>query len=153
MTSIRSRAPRASSSLVRRVMRANVGRTTKPERLLRSLLHARGLRFRKDYRPCADIHCSADVVFTKARICIFVDGCFWHGCPTHFKVPATHADWWREKIADNVRRDGLRTEELTNLGWLVIRLWEHELVGAAQQVASVVDVIVQAYHRRISMLV
>ncbi len=124
--SIRSRAPKASSELVRHVMLANFG-TTKPERRLRSALHRAGIRFRVDCRPIPEIRCAADVVFPRQRVCIFVDGCFWHGCPMHFRVPNTNADWWAEKIRDNARRDSVQTLALQRAGWEVVRIWEHEL--------------------------
>jgi len=126
-SSIRSRAPAASSPLIRRVMQANYGGMTKPEVLLRSALHRAGLRFFKDYRPAAGLRCTADVVFPSQRVCVFVDGCFWHGCPRHFKVPKTHSAWWLEKIEDNRRRDRRQAAELRKRGWRVIRVWEHKL--------------------------
>lgn len=127
--SIRARAPRASSPLVRRVMQANTSRDTAPEVRLRSQLHRLGLRFRKDRRPEAAYKCSADVVFPAARVCVFVDGCFWHGCPDHFTVPKKNSAWWCEKINDNSARDLRQTESLLCLGWCVIRVWEHDLKG------------------------
>ena len=127
MSCIRKRAPKSSSAAVRHVMQENVGRETHPERRLRSLLFRSGLRFRKDYSPVPSERISVDVLFPRQRICIFVDGCFWHGCPLHFKVPKTHSSWWQEKIADNRQRDARQTRLLTALGWTVIRMWEHEI--------------------------
>ena len=127
--SIRSRAPQASSALVRRVMQANTGRTMQPERRLRSMLHRLGLRFRVDSRPEPYLRCAADLVFRQSRVCIFVDGCYWHGCSVHFTVPKQNAAWWAEKISDNRNRDARRTAELKALGWAVIRIWEHDLLG------------------------
>jgi len=134
--SIRARAPRASSDLVRRVMQANTGRTTAPERHLRSLAHRLGLRFRVDCRPDPTLRCDADLVFRRSRVCVFVDGCYWHGCPLHFAVPKQNTAWWAEKIADNCRRDARRTAELKDRGWKVIRLWEHEVQGKAAHAAA-----------------
>lgn len=125
--SIRARAPVAASPSVRRLMQSNVNRTSTPERLLRSLIHRSGLRFRVNCRPEPSLRCTADVVFRRSKICVFVDGCYWHGCPTHFVVPRTNTDWWAEKILDNSRRDAIQTSRLESLGWLVIRVWEHEL--------------------------
>jgi DNA mismatch endonuclease, patch repair protein len=130
MKSIRARAPAASSLAVRRVMQANVGHETAPEVRLRSALHRSGLRFRKDARLEIGIRCKADVVFVRARVCVFVDGCFWHGCALHFEVPKSNSAWWREKIEDNIRRDRRQTDELTLRGWTVLRIWEHELLGS-----------------------
>ena len=129
--SIRSRAPKASSALVRRVMQANTGRATAPEQTLRTLLHRTGLRYRIHVRPEASLRCVADVVFRPSKVCIFVDGCYWHGCAKHFTVPKRNTEWWAEKIADNQCRDARRTAELRALGWTVIRVWEHDLSEAA----------------------
>jgi len=137
--SIRSRAPAASSSVVRRVMQANVGRETAPERCLRSALQRRGLRFRKDYRPVTDLRCKADIVFVGRRVCVFVDGCFWHGCTEHFEVPKANRAWWQEKVDANIERDVRQTAELSGRGWKVLRFWEHEVAGAS--LADVVSVI------------
>lgn len=127
MTSIRTRAPSASSETVRRVMQANVGRETAAETKLRCALHRAGLRFRKDSQVEQDVRCKADVVFRKARVCVFVDGCFWHGCPAHFKTPRTNAAWWWEKIADNRKRDARQSRLLRTRGWHVMRFWEHQV--------------------------
>jgi DNA mismatch endonuclease (patch repair protein) len=127
MACIRKRAPKASSAAVRHVMLENVGRETKPERKLRSLLFRSGLRFRKDYSPVPNERVTVDILFPRQRICIFVDGCFWHGCPLHFEIPKTHSSWWQEKIEDNRQRDARQTRLLTALGWTVIRMWEHEI--------------------------
>ena len=125
--SIRSRAPHASSAIVRRVMRANISRDTGPERLLRSALHRSGFRFRKEFCPVPGVRCKADIVFPRQRVCIFVDGCFWHGCRLHFGMPKTNAAWWTEKIAANMARDRRQTELLREEGWQVVRIWEHDL--------------------------
>ena len=125
--SIRARAPAASSPTVRHVMQRNTGHETDPERRLRSALHRLGLRFRKDVRPEPNLRISADIVFPRQKICIFVDGCFWHGCPLHFETPKTHSAWWREKILDNKARDARQSNQLRAYGWTVKRYWEHEL--------------------------
>lgn len=127
MRSIRSRAPVASSPLIRRVMQANMPRDTIPEVALRSALHSAGLRYRKDSCPEPSLRCKADVVFPRERVCIFVDGCFWHGCPIHFRTPRTNSSWWEEKISDNRRRDKTKRARLRRRGWVVMRVWEHEI--------------------------
>jgi len=119
----------ASSILVRKVMQGNAGRETKPEKRLRSVLQKLGLRFRNDLNVVAGIRCKADIVFRRARVGIFVDGCFWHGCPVHFRAPKTNTEWWQEKIEDNIRRDERQTAKIQNAGWVVVRLWEHEVNG------------------------
>lgn len=107
-------------------MQSNRGRDTKPEVRLRRELHALGLRFRVATRPVPEIRRTADVVFTRARIAVFVDGCFWHGCPTHHTVAKTNAEFWAAKVEGNRRRDRETDELLRAQGWLVIRIWEHE---------------------------
>src|SRR4051794_13269539 len=87
LRSIRARAPVASSENVRNVMRAIPSRDTAPEIALRKALHRNGLRFRVDVAPVSELRCKADIVFRSARVCVFVDGCFWHGCPDHFSLP------------------------------------------------------------------
>lgn len=127
LRSIRSRAPTTRSSAVRRVMSSNYGGELQPERDLRSLLHREGLRFWKHRRPIPDFRCTADVVFPSKRVCVFVDGCFWHGCPKHFSCPRTNGNWWREKIDETQARDLRQARYLRSCGWRVIRVWEHEL--------------------------
>ena len=127
MKSIRSRAPSASSALVRRIMQATPSQDTHPEMVFRSAIHREGLRFRKKRRPEPSLKCTADVVFPTQRICVFIDGCFWHGCPLHFNVPRINKSWWAEKIADNRKRDRRQTQLLQSLGWTVLRLWEHQV--------------------------
>lgn len=129
--SIRARAPAASSDAVRRLMQAVRSRDTPGERRLRSALFAAGLRFRKHARPESDLRCEADIVFRSRRVCVFVDGCYWHGCPAHFVPPKTNRAWWVEKVEDNRARDARRTRELRERGWIVLRYWGHETKDAA----------------------
>lgn len=107
-------------------MQANRRRDTKPELAIRKLLHARGLRYRTDIRPERSIRRHADIVFTKAKIAVFVDGCFWHGCPEHFIPPKANADYWKEKIGGNQKRDADTNDVLEAAGWTVLRFWEHD---------------------------
>lgn len=113
---------------------------TKPEIRLRSDLHRRGLRFRKDLLVRAgDVKVRPDVVFTRVRVAVFVDGCFWHGCPEHQVVPKSNRDYWVPKLRRNVERDRAADEALTADGWTVVRVWEHEDVAiAGQRVEAVV---------------
>lgn len=110
-------------------MQANVGRETNPEKVLRAALRQHGLSFEQSCRPEPRLRITADVVFPKQRVCVFVDGCFWHGCPNHFATPRTNEGWWREKIMDNRARDVRQTRALRDLGWNVLRYWEHEIVA------------------------
>ncbi|MFJ3747578.1 very short patch repair endonuclease [Streptomyces albidoflavus] len=121
----------ASSLDVRASMRGNRGRDTRPELLLRSLLHRRGLRYRVDTQPIADVRRRADLVFPRDRIAVFVDGCFWHGCPDHYRPAIKNADFWREKINGNRARDAETNERLTAAGWTIIRVWEHDAPAQA----------------------
>lgn len=107
-------------------MQLQASRDTGPERELRSALHRTGLRFRVHVRPLAGVRREADIVFPKARVAVFVDGCFWHGCPEHASWPKANAHWWREKIEANRRRDADTDERLRAAGWMVIRMWTHE---------------------------
>lgn len=101
-------------------------RDTRLEVRIRKVLHRAGFRFRVDYRPEKSLRCRGDIVFTRWKVIIFVDGCFWHGCPLHATAPANNATWWREKLDANIERDLRNTRALEVLGWTVVRVWEHE---------------------------
>jgi DNA mismatch endonuclease (patch repair protein) len=108
-------------------MQGNRRVDTAPEIALRRLLHADGLRFRKDYPVVvADAQVRADVVFPRQRVAVFLDGCYWHGCPEHCRMPARNADYWQAKIDRNRTRDARITKALTDEDWRVVRVWEHE---------------------------
>jgi DNA mismatch endonuclease, patch repair protein len=111
-----------------RVMSAIKRRDTKSELILRSALWRRGLR---GYRVDAHIVGRPDIVFPKFRLCIFVDGCFWHGCPYHYKGVSSNVGYWVPKIEKNRQRDAWVSETLINLGYRVKRFWDHELVGGS----------------------
>lgn len=122
-------------------MRGNRSRNTAPEIAVRSALHRRGLRFRKNQRPVPGLRCSADVVFPGVRIAVFIDGCYWHRCPTHGTRPTTNADYWTAKLDRNVERDRRADADLTAAGWIVLRFWEHELPNkVADRIADEVSV-------------
>ena len=124
--------PEPTSAAVTASMKGNTSRDTKAEVLLRSTLHARGRRFRKNIRVAgaARPH-RADIVFTKARVAVFVDGCFWHGCPTHGRRPKANTGYWDAKLARNTERDRQTDTDLAAAGWTVVRVWEHEPVEVA----------------------
>lgn len=107
-------------------MRSNRRRDTRPELAIRRLLYARGLRYRVDVPLDFDRRRRADIVFPSAKLVVFIDGCFWHGCPDHYSVPVTHAEFWALKRAKNMSRDEETTRRLTQGGWIVKRYWEHE---------------------------
>lgn len=116
----------ASSLAARKTMLGNRGRDTKPELAVRHLVHAQGLRYRVNARSEIGIRRTADLLFTRMRVVVFIDGCFWHKCPTHFSMPVTNQEFWREKIDGNEQRDRQTTTLLEDRGWLVLRFWEHE---------------------------
>jgi DNA mismatch endonuclease (patch repair protein) len=118
-------------------MQANKGRDTKPELALRRAVHALGLRYRVSMRPLPTVRRTADLVFTRAKVAVFMDGCFWHGCPEHHTKSATNAAFWAEKVRRNRERDAETDRLFTEAGWLVMRFWEHEEpLKAALQVAE-----------------
>lgn len=117
-------------------MQGNRRRDTAPELALRSALHARGWRFRVQYPVPGAARRSIDVAFTKRRIAIFVDGCFWHGCPIHGSSPSTNSSYWSEKIVRNKNRDSDTNTLLSEAGWLTIRIWEHTAVAEALQLVE-----------------
>jgi DNA mismatch endonuclease (patch repair protein) len=107
-------------------MQAIRSRDTKPERLVRSLLHARGLRYRVAAKPLPGLRRTADIVFRPVKVAVFIDGCYWHGCPEHYVAPRTNSGYWSEKVLRNVSRDRDTDERLKAAGWTVLRFWEHE---------------------------
>lgn len=120
-------------------MRGNRSRDTGPELALRRLLHRRGLRYRVDFAPLPGVRRRADIVFTRAKVAVFVDGCFWHSCPEHGTTPVRNADYWVPKLQRNQDRDRETDAQLVTAGWTVVRVWEHEPVdSAAERVEQVV---------------
>ncbi|WP_285701183.1 very short patch repair endonuclease [Actinomadura sp. NBRC 104412] len=133
------RPTRASSEGVRRSMQGNKGRDTKPELALRRAVHALGLRYRVSIRPLPAVRRTADLVFTKVQVAVFLDGCFWHGCPDHHTKARTNADYWADKVTRNRLRDAETDRLLRDADWQVIRVWEHEdPTEAALRIARVV---------------
>ena len=106
-------------------MQSNRPRDTRLELGFRSALHRQGLRFRKNLRPVPGLRCEPDVVFTKLRLAIFLDGCWWHGCPIHGSQPVRNHDWWLEKLEATRGRDARNDRALSDAGWHVLRIWEH----------------------------
>lgn len=121
----------ATSEGTRKSMLANKRRDTSTELEIRRALHARGLRYRVDFAPVPGLRRRADIAFTRARIAVFIDGCFWHGCPLHGTSPKRNADYWGPKLAANVARDRDTDQRLEDAGWHVLRFWEHEGPEAA----------------------
>ena len=128
-----------SSQAASKRMAATGQRDTLPELELRRRLHKMGFRYRVDLPVLDKPRRRADLAFIKARVAVFVDGCFWHGCREHGSWPKSNAQFWREKIEANRRRDIDTNQRMESQGWTVIRIWEHECPGeAALKVARVV---------------
>lgn len=107
-------------------MQGNLSRDTRPELALRRCAHAAGLRYRVGIRPIPAVRRTADLVFPRRKVAVFMDGCFWHRCEAHFKLPRTNRDYWSNKIERNAVRDRDTDDLLVAAGWTVIRIWEHE---------------------------
>jgi len=131
--------PWASSPAARAVMRANKSRDTKPELAVRRHLHAMGLRYRVSFRPEPQLRRSADIVFPRLHVAVFIDGCYWHACPEHGTVSRANATYWSDKLARNVARDADTTTRLQKAGWTVLRFWEHE--DPARVAASIAQTV------------
>lgn len=101
-------------------------RDTRAELLIRSAVHRRGLRYRVDTAPLAGMRRRADLIFPTERLAVFVDGCFWHGCPVHGTLPKANRQWWQDKLDANRQRDRDTDRRLAEAGWQVLRAWEHE---------------------------
>jgi DNA mismatch endonuclease (patch repair protein) len=110
----------------RQRMQRQIRRDTEPEMRLRRALARKGLRFRKHVRAIPELRREVDVVFRSRKVAVFVDGCFWHGCPEHPRPSKSNSEWWSAKIARNQARDRETEELLEQAGWLVLRVWEHE---------------------------
>lgn len=120
-------------------MQSNKSRDTKPELALRSAVHARGLRYRVSAKPLAGVRRTADLVFPRAKVAVFLDGCFWHGCPEHHTVASANAKFWADKVEGNRKRDRDTDGRLAEAGWVSVRVWEHEnAVEAARRVEDIV---------------
>jgi len=132
--------PTTDQATSRRLAR-QATRDTAAEIAVRRLLHAAGLRYRVNARPLPGLRRTADIVFTRQRVAVFVDGCFWHACPDHGTVPKANADWWAAKLARNIQRDRDTSEQLAAAGWQVVRIWEHEdPTAAADRIEALVRI-------------
>jgi DNA mismatch endonuclease (patch repair protein) len=111
-------------------MQAIRAKDTLAELSLRRELHRRGRRFFVNRRVLGDRR-SVDLVFPTARVAVFVDGCFWHGCPLHGRQPSVNTGYWSPKLAGNIERDRRTDEDLAAAGWTVVRIWAHEPIDSA----------------------
>ena len=107
-------------------MSRQASRDTAPEVAVRRLLHRSGLRYRVNVRVPDMPRRTVDIVFGRQKLAVFMDGCFWHGCPEHATSPKSNAEWWRTKLDRNMVRDRETTQHMVDLGWRVMRFWEHE---------------------------
>jgi DNA mismatch endonuclease (patch repair protein) len=123
-------------------MRANRSRDTKPELAIRRLLWSRGFRYRVCARPIPSVRRTVDIVFGPSRVAVEVRGCFWHGCPEHYRAPARNDSYWSAKVARNQARDADTEQLLRDAGWLLIVAWEHD------DPAQVADEVAMAVERR-----
>jgi len=129
----------ASSAANRKSMQGNRSRDTTPELAIRRLLHAEGLRYRVNRSPLKGLRRRADVIFGPSKVAVFIDGCYWHGCPDHYVPPKTNPGYWSPKISGNIARDRDTDARLTEAGWLVLRFWEHENAAeCSSQIAAAV---------------
>ncbi|WP_223145194.1 very short patch repair endonuclease [Actinotalea subterranea] len=114
-------------------------RDTGPELAARRLLHAAGYRYRVCFPVPGAPRRSIDVAFTRSKVAVFIDGCFWHGCPEHGEVPMANNAWWAAKLAKNAVRDRATNEQLLADGWTVLRFWEH--TGAEEVLSRTIAVL------------
>ncbi len=121
-------------------------RDTQPELDLRREMHRRGMRYRVQIKVPGNNRRTIDIAFTRVRLAVYVDGCFWHGCPEHHVQPRANSEWWRWKIERNQARDADTNRQLAVAGWDVLRIWEH--VSAA----PAADLVEEAYRARVADL-
>jgi DNA mismatch endonuclease (patch repair protein) len=127
-------SPATTKRMTRTAQKDNTG-----ERALRSELHRRGLRFRVHRRVLAGNRRTVDIAFPLSKTAVFIDGCFWHGCPEHGTRPKNNREWWRAKIEGNIARDRDTDCRLGEGGWTVVRVWTHEAIEvAANRIEAVV---------------
>lgn len=135
----------ASSDHTRRAMQANRSRDTAPELAVRRRVHAMGLRYRVNARPVPTLRRTADLVFPSERVAVFIDGCFWHGCPDHHRQPTANAAYWTAKVERNKARDRDTDAALATAGWRTLRFWAHE---EPEQVAVAIRSVVEEARSR-----
>jgi len=120
------------------------GKNTKPELKLRSELHKRGYRYSLNYK-FKELNFRPDIVMVSRKVCIYVDGCFWHKCPKCYKEPKSNKKYWIPKIERNVERDRQQDKYLKKYGWKVIRIWEHEINNDIEKVVNNIVFIINSY--------
>lgn len=133
----------ATSAATRASMQSNKGRDTAPELIVRRRLHASGLRYLVSVRPVPGLRRTADIVFRGPRVAVFVDGCFWHGCPSHYQAPERNAGFWLAKLGRNRERDIETVSLLEAAGWTVMRVWEREVRSSPDAVVARIERVVR----------
>lgn len=142
-----ARVEASTPEALRRMQRVRQ-KNTSAESALRRELHARGIRYRIHVPVLTKPRRVADVAFSGLRVAVFVDGCFWHGCPAHATWPKQNAAFWRDKIEANMARDKDTNERLRAQGWRVIRVWAHEdFKVAARRIAHILERRRERMHR------
>jgi DNA mismatch endonuclease (patch repair protein) len=132
--------PKASSFAAKRRMEAAKPKDTLPEIKLRTALEEIGIHFEVDVKPIENLQRRADILVREDKIAVFVDGCFWHGCPIHGTQAKANAEFWADKIKRNKERDADTNRRLEADGWTVIRIWEHDdYIEAAKKIAQMIE--------------
>lgn len=121
------------------------GQNTGPELALRKVLWRNGLRYQLHHRIEG---ARPDIVFPRSRVAVFIDGCFWHGCPEHYVRPRSKPDFWAHKLLSNVLRDRAQTVTLEQRGWTILRYWEHDVACRPEELAAEISQIVQSKGQR-----
>jgi DNA mismatch endonuclease (patch repair protein) len=117
-------------------MSRQTSQNTGAEQAVRQLLHASGYRYRIHFSVPGMPRRKIDIAFTRAKLAVLIDGCFWHGCPEHATSPKANAAWWRQKLDRNIERDLETTAQLRSEGWTVLRFWEHESPEAVKRAVA-----------------
>lgn len=128
-------------------MQGNRARDTGPELAVRRTLHAAGLRYRLQVAAIPGLRRTIDIAFPRQHVAIFIDGCYWHGCPEHYSSPKANAEFWREKVERNRARDADTTARLEAAGWTVLRFWTHQTPAS---IAAQIETVVSASQRAIA---
>ncbi|SDN60501.1 T/G mismatch-specific endonuclease [Psychrobacillus sp. OK028] len=131
--------PKASSQAVFKTMSGNRGKDTKLELMVRHALWKDGYRYRKNNRRLLG---TPDISFPNLKIVVFLDSCYWHGCPTHFKMPKTNTSFWHQKINRNIERDYDISSHYSEEGWTLLRFWEHEVKNDLDRVVKTIEYFV-----------
>ena len=121
-------------------------RDTQPEVSLRKALWSLGVR---GYRKHPNLPGRPDLLFPRLKVVVFVDGCFWHGCPEHHTMPRSNTDYWIGKLDLNRRRDSAVNDRIEGMGYCVLRIWEHEVNSGTDAAARRVQRTLAARESRL----